>query len=115
MRLRLTSLLILSVVIALACHVTTTQFGFRMIDQGIGGGNFSAWWWQWYGALDYINVGLRALWVAVFIVGWLAHDWRALWLLIGAPLALLQPRDLGWILLIVAILFKCMFGTCDGP
>jgi hypothetical protein len=94
MRTRIAPWLILSVVIGIASHTTTRQFGLDAIDRGLSGGHFMSWWWQWHGALEYVSLGLRALWVAVFIVALVVHGWRGLWLMIGAPLALADPRTL---------------------
>src|SRR5262245_39980676 len=81
-----------SVVIGIASHTTTRQFGLDAIDRGFGGGYFMACWWQWHGALEYFSLGLRALWLCVFMVALVVHGWRGLWLPIGAPLALTDPR-----------------------
>jgi hypothetical protein len=107
---RMTRWLILSVVIGIASLATTRQFGFGAIDLGLGGGNFITWWWQWHGVLEYVSLGLSALWLAVFIAGLVVHGWRGLWLLIGAPLALAQPQALKELQLIVVMVF-----TGDAP
>jgi hypothetical protein len=99
----MTRWLILSVVIGIASLATTRQFGLGAIDLGLGG-----WWWQWHGELEYVSLGLSALWLAVFITGLVVHGWRGLWLLIGAPLALRLP--LKELLLTVVTLF-----TGDSP
>jgi hypothetical protein len=105
MRTRIAPWLILSVVIGIASHTTTRQFGLDAIDRGLGGGHFMAWWWQWHGALEYVSLGLRALWLALFIVALVVHRWRALWLLIGAPLALANPKTLREIRSIAVMVF----------
>jgi hypothetical protein len=103
MRPRLTSWLILSVVIGIASYGTTRQFGLRAIEVGLGGSSLMNWWWQWHWALEYISLGLSALWVAVFIVGSFVHGSRGLWLLIGAPLALPEARAALRELLVIAV------------
>jgi len=108
MRTRIIPWLILSVVIGIASRVTTRQFGLDAIDRGLGGNYFMAWWWQWYPTLEYISLGLSALWLAVFITCLNVLGWRGLWLLIGAPLALGLP--LKEVLLTVAMLM-----TGDAP
>jgi hypothetical protein len=111
MQTRLATWLMLSVVIGIASHATTRQFGLDVIDRGFGGGYFMAWWWQWHGALEYVSLGLRALWLCVFIVGLVVHGWRGLWLLIGAPLALTDPRTFRELLLYPVV----MLFTGDFP
>jgi hypothetical protein len=110
MRTRVIPWLILSVIIGIASHATTQQFGLDAIDRGLSGGYFMAWWWQWHGALEYVSLSLRALWVVVFIVALVVHGWRGLWLLIGAPLALADPRTLRELKLAVMMLL-----TGDAP
>ena len=96
---------ILSVVIGIASTATSWQFGLDAIDLGLGGGNFITWWWQWHGVLEHVSLGLSVLWLAVFTAGLVVHGWRGLWLLIGAPLALAQPRALREPQLIIVMLF----------
>ena len=105
MRTRVTTWLILSVIIGIASYTTTRQFGLDAIDRGLGDSYFMAWWWQWHNALEYVSLGLRALWLCVFIVALVVHGWRGLWLLIGAPLALTDPRTLKELLSYPVMLF----------
>jgi hypothetical protein len=108
MRTRITLWLIVSVVIGIASRATTRPFGLDAIDRGLGGSYLMAWWWQWHDALEYVSLGLSALWIVVFIAWLVVHGWRGLWLLIGAPLALRLP--LKELLLTVVMLF-----TGDSP
>jgi hypothetical protein len=76
-------------------------------------GNLGIHWWHLLSSHRYLELTLRvfapgAAWLLLMSLGLILHRMRALWLLVGAPLALYWPYKF------IVLALECWTGTAPG-